>query len=287
MSICENIPDKITTKNKILVLGDLHADYQKTVDLLTYFDIIDYNKKWTGGNTIIVQLGDQIDGYGRGGFEDASGEIDILNLFDNLHLQAKQYKGAVYSLIGNHELMNVMGNFSYASKNDIKQSGGLEKRKIMYSPGGSMAQRLACTRNTILKINDIIFVHGGIIPEIVRKNKEHTIQIVNKLMKDYLNGTIGENNRDFSLLLKDYDSVLWNRSLGGSNVQCDRLNQTLKDLNANHIIIGHSTQEIINSKCNEKVWRVDVGLSKALGNNKFQILEITQESGKSKFKILT
>ena len=168
---CENPPSKIQTNNRILVLGDLHADYKKTVDLFTYFDIIDYNNKWTGGNTIIVQLGDQMDGYGRGGYEDAAGEIDILNFFDNLHQQAKIEGGGVYSLIGNHELMNVMGNFSYASKNDIKESGGIEQRRIMYSPGGIMAKRLSCTRNTILKINDIIFVHGGIIPEIVKKIK--------------------------------------------------------------------------------------------------------------------
>ena len=106
-------------------------------------------------------------------------------------------------------------------------------------------------------------------------------------MKDYLNGNINENDHNFSILLKDYDSVLWNRSLGGTDVHCQRLNQTLRDLNANHIIVGHSTQDIINSKCNEKVWRVDVGLSKALGNNKLQILEITQDSGRSKFRILT
>ena len=107
-------------------------------------------------------------------------------------------------------------------------------------------------------------------------------------MKDYLNGNIDENDNNFSHLLKDYDSVLWNRSLGGQEVHCERLNETLKNLNANHIIVGHSTQDVINSKCNEKVWRVDVGLSKALGGNKFQILEITKdENNKNKFKILT
>ena len=51
--------------------------------------------------------------------------------------------------------------------------------------------------------------------------------------------------------------------------------------------MGHTPQDIINSKCNEKVWRIDVGLSTAMGGNNFQVLEITRESDKNKFRVLT
>ena len=51
---------------RILVIGDLHADYDTTVDLFKYFKIIDVNKKWIANDTFIVQLGDQVDGKGRG-----------------------------------------------------------------------------------------------------------------------------------------------------------------------------------------------------------------------------
>ena len=288
MSKCISPLDNFKTNNRILVIGDLHADYKKTVDLFIYFNLININKKWTGGNTIIVQLGDQIDGYGRGSYEDASGEIEILNLFDDIHIQASREGGGVYSIIGNHELMNVMGNFSYASKEDIKKNGGTEKRRELYKPGGSIAKRLSCTRNTILKINDIIFVHGGIIPDLVKENKEMTIKIVNKLMRDFFNGKIDESHIDFSRMLKDSNSVLWDRSLGKTEVNCSLLDETLENLNAKHIVIGHSPQDIINSKCSQKVWRVDVGLSKSLGNNKYQVLEITKNKHNTyNFKVLT
>jgi len=283
---CEIPKDSLTTNNRILVIGDLHADYTKTINLFHHFKLIDKNKKWIGNNTIIVQLGDQIDGYGRGIYEDAEGELKILDFFDSIHAQAKIYGGAVYSIIGNHELMNVLGNFSYASKGDIKSNGGENLRKLQFAPGGTMAKRLACTRNTIIKINDIIFVHGGIIPELVKKDKAKTISLVNKLMRSFFRGEIDEKHHTFKKFFKDNHSVLWDRSLGKVKPNCIDLQHMLNDIGANHIIIGHSPQDVINSECDNKVWRVDVGLSRALGDNTFQILEITRVNGGNQFKVL-
>ena len=42
---------------------------------------------------------------------------------------------------------------------------------------------------------------------------------------------------------------------------------TLKNLNANYMVIGHTVQERVNEVCNKKLWRVDVGLSRAFGNH--------------------
>ena len=198
-----------------------------------------------------------------------------------------RYGGAVYSLIGNHELMNVMGNFSYASKKDIENNGGKQKRLELFKPGGCMAKRLSCTRNTILKINDIIFVHGGIIPDIVKENKQNTIYIVNMIMKNFFNGDININNKTVNQFLIDSKGVLWDRSFGKDDVDCSLLNDTLSHLNANHIVIGHTPQNIINSKCDEKVWRVDVGLSKSFGSKSLQILKIKKENNKNIFNVLT
>lgn len=284
--LCPVIKSNIKTDSTIYVIGDLHADYKKTIDLFKYFKLIDKNKRWIGKNSIVVQLGDQIDGYGRGNYEDAHGEIQILDFFDDVHIQALSYGGAVYSLIGNHELMNVMGNFSYASKKDIEETGGKQTRQKLFKPGGCMATRMSCTRNTLLKINDIIFVHAGIVPEIVKENKKNTIQYVNLLMKNFFDGSTGIND-NINKFLIDSKGVLWDRSLGKDNTNCDILEKTLNDLGCKHIVIGHTPQNIINSKCNEKVWRVDVGLSKSLGNNNFQILEIKRNDNKSSFRILS
>ena len=43
-----------------------------------------------------------------------------------------------YSLIGNHEIMNLLGNFNYSSQKDIDLQGGLEIEK------NSLRQEVIC-----------------------------------------------------------------------------------------------------------------------------------------------
>lgn len=287
-----NIPkDIIKTENKVLVIGDLHADYLKTINLLKHFKLIDEDTKWSGNNTIVVQLGDQIDGRGRGGLKDANGEIKILNLFDSLHEQAVKEGGAVYSLLGNHEIMNTMGNFKYASSKDTDNFGGVESRYAVFKPSkhpdkGCLSKKFSCTRNVFLKINDILFVHAGIVPSLTREHKTNTITFINKLMRNYLNGTLQSSGKELDKYFNYSNSVLWDRKLGGQTVNCEEVDTMLEDIGAKHIIIGHTPQSIINSKCNNKIWRVDVGLSRSLGDNDFQILEITKNKDSYNFKVL-
>ena len=87
-----------------------------------------------------------------------------------IHEQAIVYGGGVYSLIGNHELMNVLGDFRYTSKKDIEDNLGEENRKKLYSQGGKLAMRLSCTRNVVMKIGSFLFVHGGMSEKHLKKN---------------------------------------------------------------------------------------------------------------------
>jgi hypothetical protein len=282
---CTKTPNtKITDFNRILVIGDLHADYDMTLQLFKKFNIINNNKKWIGGDTYVVQLGDQVDGKGRG-HDDAEGEQQVLDLLDDLNIQAEAYQGGVFSLIGNHELMNVQGDFRYASNSDISSDGGEEARLKKYTPGGILAKRLACSRNVILKIDDIIFVHAGISKELSEDIRNNNIELINTTMRDFFLNKIDSNNKNVQKYLLNNKGLLWDRSLGKSENSevCSRINY----LNIGHIIVGHTPQKNINSICGNKIWRTDIGLSKAMGNNHFQILEIVKnKDGSKKFNVL-
>ena len=188
--------------------------------------------------------------------------------------------------------MNTSGNFGYVSQDDLNQHGGYNSRIQLYTPSkeinqGCLAKKFACTRNVFLKINDILFVHAGLVPELVKDKGSYTINYVNKLMRNYLNGNIEKNDSAIQKYFSKSNSVLWDRSLGKEDVNCNEVSSMLNKIDANHIVVGHTPQSIINSKCNNKIWRVDVGLSRSLGDNDYQILEITMNDDNNyNFKVL-
>lgn len=219
-----------------------------------YYKIEKY--KWIGKNTIVVQVGDQIDRCRVNSekcstqittikkneqivktfqttYDDEASDIEILLFFTNLHELAKKDSGAVYSLLGNHELMNSFGDIRYVSyenlvqleeKNigdDIGEDNGdnngtnigpnigpniepnIEnlgnKRRQIFRRGGTLSNFLACTRYSILIVNGYLFVHGGVFGSFISKfnndNNKYTIfEIINDVVKKWL-----MNNNDKSL----------------------------------------------------------------------------------------
>lgn len=59
--------------------------------------------KWAAGQDILVQTGDMVD---RGTFM-----IDLYRLFQSLRGQAESQGGKVVSILGNHEMMNAIGDY--------------------------------------------------------------------------------------------------------------------------------------------------------------------------------
>ena len=280
MCDCRKPTDIYSAKKRILVIGDLHADWTKTKFLFRKFKLIDINNRWIAKpkDTIVVQLGDQLDGKSRSFNNDANGEFEILDFLEEIHQQASLYGGGVHSIIGNHELMNIMGNFSYVSKKDMEDSNGTHGRNELFNPGGKMACKLACNRNAILKIGNFVFAHAGIHQKhLSKKNSQQIINTINYQLFNYISGKT-EINKEFQQNFTNNDSILWTREYGKLNPNCSEISSVLDKLKVGHIIIGHTPQiEGINSKCSDKIWRVDVGISQVFGDNAIEILEILDD----------
>lgn len=92
---------------RVVVVPDVHGAYQELVALLQRTGIIDGRFMWTGGSTTLVQLGDAIDRGAR--------SRECLDLLMSLERQAPRAGGKVIPLLGNHEVMNVMGDLRYVT----------------------------------------------------------------------------------------------------------------------------------------------------------------------------
>lgn len=282
------------TVRRIIAIGDLHGDYQATLNSLQLAKVIKLNGTrwtWCGGKTHVIQVGDQIDRKCRedvkGGDEDS--EIKIMKLLDYLDGQAIRDGGRILSLVGNHELLSCRGQFQYVSPKGLAHFGGEEKRHEAFRPGGEMAKYMAEHRYAVVKIGAFMFVHAGITPKIADK---YTIPQINQKCRDYLAGKLAWNS-ELNELFESNDGILWTRHLGGPRPNCEKLDHVLNKWNARAMVIGHTPQEDgITSACDHKIWRVDVGLSAAILGSKgkadrVQVLEICNSPSKqASIKIL-
>ena len=86
---------------RIIAIGDIHGSIDGVTSILKATGLIDSNRKWIGGKTQLLQTGDYTD---RG-----AGTRAVLDLLMQLETQAKDAGGRAFALLGNHEVMNLIG----------------------------------------------------------------------------------------------------------------------------------------------------------------------------------
>jgi len=86
---------------RIIAIGDIHGSIDGFKSILKVTGLADANGKWTGGRAQLIQTGDYVD---RG-----EGTRAVLDLLMALEGQAKDAGGRAFALLGNHEVMNIIG----------------------------------------------------------------------------------------------------------------------------------------------------------------------------------
>ena len=135
-------------QKRVIVFGDIHGDLEAAIECFIISGCIDKiklpndksvnnmnmffkNIKWIGKDTYVVQLGDQIDRVRPqkwdhnditrdNAYKDEGSTLEILYLFYYLNELAKEHEGYVFSIIGNHEIMNIEADFRYVSLKEFK-----------------------------------------------------------------------------------------------------------------------------------------------------------------------
>lgn len=180
---------------KVVAIGDLHGGYDKLLELLRSADLIDSSHAWRGGETQLVVAGDFLD---RG-----PAERPILDLLRSLQVESEAAGGRVHVLLGNHEVMNLLRDFRYVNPVSFRDFDDLEDEDereeawvdSLNSHGASRAtlnQQVNSFKKhypegyfgrmrafdvggeygdwllrlpTIVRINGIVYLHGGLTEE--------------------------------------------------------------------------------------------------------------------------
>ena len=128
---------------RIVAVGDLHGDFEGYADVLEAAGIRDRDGNWIGGAAHLVQTGDITD---RG--PDSRKIIDDLR---KLAKKAKKAGGRVHTLIGNHEMMNMLGDLRYVHPGEYEafQTPNSKTRQDDYYTRSETAVRDEAKQNGI------------------------------------------------------------------------------------------------------------------------------------------
>lgn len=239
---------------KIFVVSDIEGNFRPFCKLLMKAGIIDKNLHWSFENNHLVIVGDCFD---RG--EEVT---ECLWLIYSLEDKARRYGGYVHFILGNHEIMNMNGDWRYVHPKYANQSkhGGLT---ALYD-GNNELWRWLCTKNIIEKIGEFLFVHAGIASELVQQRL--SIYDINKLARPYYTRA-AETFSDpvLSLLYGNDTSPFWYRGYYIGTASEDQVNATLAHFKVNTIITGHTLIGQVDSFYNGKV--INVNTDHTSGNS--------------------
>jgi hypothetical protein len=257
--------------DRIVVIGDLHGDYDKYLDMLRTAGLIDAQGNWSGGRTHLVQLGDVPDR--------APGTRAIMDHLMQLERQARRAGGYVHALIGNHEAMNVEGDLRYTTpgefaafatrdsarvrdhvyENYVEQIrrtppangmpviddafraqfdadhplGWVEHRRA-WAPSGASGRWVA-GHDAVIRINDTLFLHAGIGPAFAGVERA----TMNRAVQAALNGHPMDGYAD---ILTNEEGPLWYRglSLNDEATEIANLEAVLARQGVRRIVVGHT-----------------------------------------------
>jgi Calcineurin-like phosphoesterase len=96
---------------RIVAIGDVHGAYEALTRTLAEAGVLNEELGWNGGTTNLVFTGDILD---RGAHS-----RKVMDLIMRLEGEALDAGGRVHMLLGNHEVMNLVGDLRYVSKEEF------------------------------------------------------------------------------------------------------------------------------------------------------------------------
>jgi hypothetical protein len=248
-----NFSQSFENVDSVSVISDIHGEYTTYINLLKASGVIDNNLNWKYGKGHLVILGDIFD---RG---DMVTEV-FWHLF-GLEKQALEAGGMVHVLLGNHELLTLGKDLRYMNDKYKKvETIAATKYFDLYSENSVIGKWLR-TKPIVITIDNILFVHGGLSIEMVRRNIK-----IRKINETFTNRIVGADMETVCadeelFFLSDSFGPLWYRGYFNDRTFCEsRLDSILGFYKSNYIVVGHTSSKDIKSLFNTKVFAIDAGI---------------------------
>lgn len=279
---------------RIVAIGDLHGDYEQYRAVMTMTKLIDENGTWIGGKTHLVQTGDITDRgpdslriirdlqalqkaarKAKGYVHLLLGNHESMNIYGDLRYvhpgeysaltdelsaarQADYYQRFIAYLTASGSVTVIDDAFKIQWMNTYPP--GYVEHRILWQPDGELG-RWVRKNNSVIRINDVLFVHGGINPHLPLLS----IRKINKTISAELDKTPLPDGA----LVGAEEGPLWYRGLAKNQRESElpALLNMLEHYRSKRIVIGHTTTRgVITPRFDGRVISIDVGLASHYGS---------------------
>jgi hypothetical protein len=267
-------PCDIRTTERVVAVGDVHGAYDEFVAILRAAGLIDRRERWSGGRAVFVQTGDVLD---RGGESRkvvdllqrlerdaprAGGQVHALlgnhefmrlvgdwRYVSTRELEAFVNPGSSALREQVYQVMNARAEDRAAAEDRRHDERAYREQFMKEVPLGFLEMRLAFepkeqygrwvrARHAAVRINDILFLHGGVSDTVAELGCEG----INKAIRDEMASLPAPPEKIAALLATSETGPLWYRGLAAEPEEtfAPALEAILQKVGARAIVIGHT-----------------------------------------------
>lgn len=244
--------------SKLFAISDIEGNFHAFAKTLIGNGVIDENFNWAYGDGHLVLVGDFFD---RGLHVTA-----CLWLIYELESQAKEQGGMVHFILGNHEEMNLSGDFRYVRN---KYQTVAKKLNCRYGELFDANTELGCwlrSKNMAEKIGETIFVHGGLSPQVA--GCQLSLEQINKIGRAHIGkkpDELQDKGASVSLVFAKV-GPMWYRGFFGDQLQEVTVATILDRYQAKNVVVGHTIVDEISTLHNGRVIAIDVKHAEHVAN---------------------
>jgi hypothetical protein len=303
--------------DKIIAVGDIHGDYDNFVKILKRAGIVDERLSWIAGETHFVQTGDIMDrgDYAKDSFdllmrlEDEAAKSGgmvhfLIGNHEEMNITGIAFRQPGYvspkqfaSFLPSDYRTKKEKEFSEEFENSHQEGTNsdpiildayFEKkwsrlmedshiRRMYVNTFNDDYGRWILEHNSVIKINDIIFSHGGVS----ERFSTWPLQKINDTLREELNVYRLSYKRSIQPKIKleilyEPDSPSWNRDIALKDEKVYRhiVDKILDNLGAKYMIIAHTPmtgspiipddekeEEKLRTRFDRRIWIIDTGIS--------------------------
>lgn len=257
-----NQPSIYQSSKKVFGISDIEGNFSQLCKILIKSKVIDKYLRWTFQDNRLVIVGDCFD---RG-----EQVTECLWLIYSLEEKAQREGGYVHFILGNHEIMNMNGDWRYVHPKYARKKPGSKSPATALYYGNDEIWRWLKTKNIIEKIGNFLFVHGGIAPQLLHLNL--SIEEINNLARPwYAAASQTHSDPVLNTLFNSHDSPFWYRGYYRNALREEIIDATLAHFGVKTIVTGHTVVEHICSLYNNKI--ININTDHASGRSEALLIE--------------